>query len=158
MEKKTGVGYGVGRYASARALHSCSQVYAFLLETWCLVGGFPGVLAYDDACHLSKYVLNGVRFCVDNVNVLQRGFARFTQFVVDPFHFPNHKDQDYCKEFMDPGKVEAAKGVNMEVRAACDKPGHAHAFVRRAAAATAAAGASANLRLCVARVLLIGGW
>jgi hypothetical protein len=98
---------------------SCSQVYAWLLLLFTMLGGVPGVLAYDDACHLIKFIMNAVRFDLKNVNCMQRLLARFTQLCVDPFHFGGHKKTDaFCQEHMDPKKLALAKDVNMEVRRA----------------------------------------
>jgi hypothetical protein len=96
-------------------LCSISQIYDFVLETFQTVGGVPHFLAYDDACHLSKYVFNKVRFEAKNVNALQRLLARSTTMVVDPFHFPGHKDPS-CKQFNDPGAFKELDKINMEVR------------------------------------------
>ena len=98
---------------------SMQQVYAWLLETFCLVGGVPGLLAYDDACHLSKFMMNMCRFSVDNVTCVQRLLARETQLCVDPFHYPGHVDTKFCKVHMNPANIDEAKEVNMEVRARC---------------------------------------
>ena len=37
------------RARGAGAVGSMQQVYAWLLQTFCLVGGVPSLLAYDDA-------------------------------------------------------------------------------------------------------------
>ena len=97
---------------------SKAQVYECLLDAFARVGGVPHVFAYDDGCHLSKYMLNPIRFEAQNVTLLQRLFA-YTLIVVDPFHFPGHVDQQ-CKLYHDPSKFKELKNVNMEVS---DVPG-----------------------------------
>ena len=72
---------------------SMSQVYLFLYDTFYLEQvPPPKVLAYDDACHLSKFLIN-------RIQDKNSAFAEWlildskagVKIVCDRFHFPNHK-------------------------------------------------------------------
>jgi len=103
------------RLSSSGARRSISQVYELLLEAFDWTGGTPQALAYDDMCHMGKYMFNPVRADAENVTPQQRLLAT-TLLAVDPFHFRGHKDQ-HCTDYYDPGKISKLRGVNMEVRA-----------------------------------------
>ena len=66
-------------------------MYLFLYETFYVEGvPTPKVLAYDDACHLSKFMINRFStsfFAQWLCNDAHCGVKIFC----DRFHFPNHK-------------------------------------------------------------------
>ena len=73
----------------------------------------PDVIAYDDACHLLKF-LQGKR---DKGSTFAGLLLRKITFVVDRFHFRNHVSP-WCKLYVNPKKAEddgfLAKETNTE--------------------------------------------
>ena len=68
----------------------------------------PKVVAYDDGCHLLKFLKNRADPCGGNY-----GYSKFAHWlltfvliVVDRFHFPNHVDEKFCKVHCDPFKCK----------------------------------------------------
>ena len=65
----------------------------------------PLVWAYDDACHLKKYLINRVnvgwfvRWLITGVD------GTFRSVFCDRFHYPNHKS-DWCKANVNPAKCK----------------------------------------------------
>ena len=104
-----------GLFIGVRELYgseSLTQVHLFLLELFAKHEvPLPTVLAYDDACHLLKF-LKGAKRCS----------SRFTawllakvKFVVDRFHWPNHKDEKFCALNVNPKKcAELGPSTNTE--------------------------------------------
>lgn len=58
---------------------------------------FPGVLCYDDACHLKKFAQNAVR--CELTQVAKR--MKDMKMVCDKFHFRNYVDS-WCKANCNP--------------------------------------------------------
>ncbi|GAQ93132.1 hypothetical protein KFL_013170020 [Klebsormidium nitens] len=94
-----------------------SQVYAFLIIMWSILGNVPSLFGYDDGCHLARYILNKVRFIKEKMTTIQWRFANECRVFVDKFHFPNHVG-DWCQDMMDPYKLSALDGVDTQV---CEK-------------------------------------
>jgi hypothetical protein len=83
---------------------------AFLLNIIDDVKTFPKYIIYDDACHLSKYVINKAKFKFNNLT--ERGKLLSESIIVcDRFHFIKHVD-NWCNEHCDPDKHEGLKGMN----------------------------------------------
>ena len=98
-----------GLFLAAKELYgaeSLTQVHLFLFEIF-FVHGLkerpPTVFAYDDACHLKKFLLK---------RLATSRFARWLlrekmiQIVCDRFHFPNHTDA-WCKANVNPALCTA---------------------------------------------------
>ena len=86
---------------------SLSQVYLYLKWLYQNMNDYPNLLAYDDACHLKRFVNR--RSCTPIGNVI----ASLT-IVVDKFHFKNHVDK-WCRANVNPYKVPAFQNLNTEV-------------------------------------------
>ncbi len=87
---------------------SLSQVYCFLIKLYSLCV-LPLSLAYDDGCHLSKFVKNVKRAATTAV---ARVLASLI-IVVDRMHFKGHKDK-WCKKHMNPDKYREFDRLNTE--------------------------------------------
>ena len=102
----------------------------------------PTVIGYDDACRKLYGCLQTVLWtqmrvvyaashsyvCIlppDLLKFLQQPFRRTSKFTawllrkvsfcVDKFHWPNHKDEKFCRKFVDPNKCVALQsGMNLE--------------------------------------------
>ena len=74
---------------------------------------FPNLLAYDDACHLKKFISNPVRA---NTTEYAEFFAAL-RIVVDKMHFVNHVDK-WCRSNVNPYTDELFKNINTE---ACEQ-------------------------------------
>eukprot|EP00732_Lithocolla_globosa_P008113 Lithocolla_globosa_v1_NODE_11172_length_529_cov_36.339662.p1 type:complete len:125 gc:universal NODE_11172_length_529_cov_36.339662:97-471(+) len=72
---------------------SKTQVFLFLLRVFDLVEQFPKYIAYDDACHLSKFVNARGEW-----NNLTRALA-LVIFMCDRLHYKKHTDP-WCKKNM----------------------------------------------------------
>jgi hypothetical protein len=110
------VGWSCGIVIHLQELYgseSLSQLYAHLLGLWMIIYYVPPYFFYDDGCHLARYLLNPVRFWVENTTIWQRTFST-TRVFIDRMHFPNHVDA-WCKAHMDPKDVTAATGANTQV-------------------------------------------
>ena len=80
---------------------SMSQVYLFLYEAFYVQQvPTPRVLAYDDACHLSKFFINRLDTSAF-AQWLVRKEHQGVEIYVDRFHFVNHKSF-WCKLNVDP--------------------------------------------------------
>ena len=98
------------RLSSDSAPSPSHQVHLFLCKIffrWKLP--VPKVLVYDDACHLLAFLMNRV----DRAE--QFGYSKFAwwllkykavKLVVDRFHWRNHKNNPFCKRWVDPSKCE----------------------------------------------------
>ena len=85
---------------------SLTQVHLFLFEAFFVHGlkdSAPQVFAYDDACHLLKFLKNRVEKSIFAHWLLK---VMKIWIVCDRFHFPNHKDP-WCKKHVDPAKCKA---------------------------------------------------
>ena len=71
---------------------------------------FPKLFAYDDACHLKRFVNKETSTEVGKL------FASLTM-VVDKLHFKNHVDR-WCKQNVNPHKVKEFDNLNTE---ACEQ-------------------------------------
>ena len=60
----------------------------------------PTVLAYDDACHLLKFLQSAKRCS----SAFTSWLLAKVKFVVDRFHWPNHKDEKFCALWVNPSK------------------------------------------------------
>ena len=69
----------------------------------------PKVLCYDDACHLLQFLRNRCH------RAEEFGYSKFAcwflyvkqvKIVCDRFHFPNHKNNPFCKANVDPSKCK----------------------------------------------------
>lgn len=86
------------------------QVHLFLYEVFFRDGlPVPKVLCYDDACHLLLYLRNR------SGDHEKYGYSKFAwwllyhkavKVVCDRFHFPNHKNNPFCKANVDPEKCK----------------------------------------------------
>ena len=90
---------------------SLSQVYVFLTWLWHVMINFPKLLAYDDACHLKRFVNSRQK-------TLAGKFLASIIMVVDKMHFKNHIDK-WCRQNVNPHKVAAFNNLNTE---ACEQP------------------------------------
>eukprot|EP00732_Lithocolla_globosa_P002909 Lithocolla_globosa_v1_NODE_2087_length_2166_cov_20.599057.p1 type:complete len:117 gc:universal NODE_2087_length_2166_cov_20.599057:1769-1419(-) len=69
--------------------------------------GFPKFIAYDDACHLFRFVQNRVKdFPIAEPLAL-------CTWMVDRLHFKNHIDK-WCKENMNPANVPGIEFLSTE--------------------------------------------
>ncbi len=87
---------------------SLSQVYCFLVKLYsqCVL---PQKLAYDDGCHLKKFVTNLKRASTTAVAAILAALL----IVVDRMHFKGHKDK-WCKKHMNPDKHREFDKLNTE--------------------------------------------
>lgn len=90
---------------------SLTQVYLFMVWLVKTMLAFPTLLAYDDACHLKRFIN-------------KRAFTKIGEFlsksctlVVDKLHFKNHTDR-WCRANVNPHKVAAFDELNTE---ACEQ-------------------------------------
>lgn len=102
-----GIIYGFSELFGSESL---SQIYCILLWLQANAECFPSNLAYDDGCHLYKFVRN-----VDRASTTKeaRQLADLN-IVVDRMHFRNHVDK-WCKLHMNPDKNKEFKDINTEV-------------------------------------------
>ena len=93
---------------------SLTQVHLFLYQVFFLHGlEPPAVLAYDDACHLSMYLLNRLkRFGRSALAVFILVHMKM-KIVVDKFHWRNHTGK-FCKENNNPYECPMIKGRRTE--------------------------------------------
>lgn len=78
-----------------RELYGCeslTQVYIFLIWLAKVLELFPHLLAYDDACHLKKIIMNPIR----TEKTEYSKFLTTLRIVVDKMHFANHVDK-WCR-------------------------------------------------------------
>jgi hypothetical protein len=104
--------FNCGIVTGITELHGCeslSQVYIFLIWLWHTLILFPKLLAYDDGCHLKKFVMNPIR----KSKTLASKLLSDLTIVVDKMHFKNHTDK-WCRLNVNPNKVEAFKNLNTE--------------------------------------------
>lgn len=95
---------------------SLSQVYIFLVWLVKTMLEFPHLLAYDDACHLKKFVCNPIR--CNKTDVAK--FIAALKIVVDKMHFCNHVDK-WCRRNVNPYTDDVFNGINTE---ACEQTFH----------------------------------
>ena len=95
---------------------SLSQVYMFLVWLTKEMDNFPKLLAYDDACHLKRFVNNPVR---SNKSDSAKLLAEI-RMVVDKMHFANHVDK-WCRRNVNPYTDDLFKDINTE---ACEQTFH----------------------------------
>lgn len=93
---------------------SLTQVHLFLYQVFFLHGlEPPQVLAYDDACHLSMYLLNRLqRFGRSALAVFILLHVKM-KIVVDKFHWRNHTGK-FCRENNNPYECPMIKGRRTE--------------------------------------------
>ena len=96
--------------------HKFYLFLVWLVKTIMTMVNFPKLLAYDDACHLQKFVCNPVR--CDKTSVAK--FIAALIIVVDKMHFCNHVDK-WCRRNVNPYTNDAFKDVNTE---ACEQTFH----------------------------------
>ena len=69
----------------------------------------PAVFVYDDACHLLAFLLNRID------RAAEFGYSKFAwwlvkfkavKFVVDRFHWRNHKNNPFCKKWVNPANCK----------------------------------------------------
>ena len=80
--------YNCGIIVGITELFGCeslSQVYAFLTWLWYTILLFPKLLAYDDSCHLKRFVNR-------RQSTLDGKFLASLVIVVDKMHLKNHVD------------------------------------------------------------------
>ena len=90
---------------------SMTQVHNFLFEAYSVDKiQKPKVFAYDDACHLKKFLLNR-----QATSPLARFLLKDMEIVCDRFHFPNHKSL-WCKANVNPAncKIPGFERANTE--------------------------------------------
>ena len=95
---------------------SLSQVYMFLVWLVKEMPNFPHLLAYDDACHLKRFICNPVRADKSEISKL----LATLRIVVDKMHFVNHVDK-WCRRNVNPYLDETFKDINTE---ACEQTFH----------------------------------
>ena len=86
----------------------------------------PKVLCYDDACHLLLFLRNRAG------DHAKYGYSKFAwwllyakqvKVVCDRFHFPNHKNNKFCKDNVDPEKCkELGPRTNTEAAEEARRP------------------------------------
>jgi hypothetical protein len=89
---------------------SLSQIYIFLTWLWYTIINFPKLLAYDDACHLKRFVNSRQK-------TISGKFIASLKMVVDKMHFKNHVDK-WCRQNVNPHKVPEFNNLNTE---ACEQ-------------------------------------
>ena len=105
--------YNCGIVVGITELFGCEslrQVYVFLTWLWSILLLFPKLLAYDDACHLKRFVNN-------RQSTVAAKFLASIIMVVDKMHFKNHVDK-WCKQNVNPNKVKEFDNLNTE---ACEQ-------------------------------------
>ena len=75
-----------------------------------MIYNFVGLLAYDDACHLKRFIDRR------STTPLGKALAQL-KIVVDKMHFRNHTDP-WCKKNVNPYKCPDFVGINTE---ACEQ-------------------------------------
>lgn len=111
--------YNCGIINGVRELYGCeslTQVYLFLIWLVKVLITFPHLLAYDDACHLKKFITNPVRA---NKSEYSK-FLVTLRLVVDKMHFANHVDK-WCRRNVNPYTDELFQNINTE---ACEQTFH----------------------------------
>lgn len=86
---------------------SLTQVYMFLVWLYETMDSFPKLLAYDDACHLKRFMNKRMDTPIGKL------LGSLT-VVVDKFHFKNHVDK-WCRANVNPYKVPDFQNLNTEV-------------------------------------------
>ncbi|XP_076101176.1 uncharacterized protein LOC143070960 [Mytilus galloprovincialis] len=108
--------YNCGIINGMTELYGCeslTQVYMFLVWLAKELLHFPNLLAYDDACHLKKFIINPVR-----INKSQYSqFLATLRIVVDKMHFANHVDK-WCRRNVNPYTDDQFNNINTE---ACEQ-------------------------------------
>jgi hypothetical protein len=108
--------YNCGIINGMRELYGCeslTQVYMFLIWLAMVLQCFPKLLAYDDACHLKKFIVNPVR----SGKSVYAKFLSNLIIVVDKMHFANHVDK-WCRRNVNPYTNDLFKNINTE---ACEQ-------------------------------------
>ncbi|CAC5359321.1 unnamed protein product [Mytilus coruscus] len=100
---KCGIVVGITELFGSKSL---SHVYFFLTWLWQTILLFPMLLAYDDACHLKRFVNR-------RQNTISGKFLATLIMVVYKMHFKNHVDK-WCKQNLNPHKVAAFNSLNTE--------------------------------------------
>ena len=101
--------YNCGIIAGIDELFGCEslkQIYIFMEFLEKNMIKFPDLWAYDDACHLKRFVNKR------QTTLLGKKFADLVM-VVDKMHFANHKDP-WCRKNVNPHLVEAFNSLNTE--------------------------------------------
>eukprot|EP00732_Lithocolla_globosa_P000469 Lithocolla_globosa_v1_NODE_140_length_5790_cov_49.678989.p3 type:complete len:295 gc:universal NODE_140_length_5790_cov_49.678989:4262-5146(+) len=86
---------------------SCTQMLLFLMVLFQTIGEVPPFFAYDDGCHLFRFIQNR-KHLHDIILQLSK-----TTMMIDRMHYPNHTDK-WCKENMNPYKLEEIIGYSTE--------------------------------------------
>ena len=93
---------------------SLTQVHLFLYMAFFLHSlEPPEVLAYDDACHLSMYLLNRLGRFGRSVLAVYLIIKCKIHIVVDKFHWKNHTGK-FCKKNNNPYKCKQVRGNRTE--------------------------------------------
>lgn len=111
--------YNCGIIVGVTELFGCeslTQVYMFLVWLVHVMMIFPNLLAYDDACHLKRFVSNPIRADKTEVSRLLASI----RMVVDKMHFANHVDK-WCRRNVNPYTDDIFKDINTE---ACEQTFH----------------------------------
>mmetsp|Transcript_29529 Transcript_29529/g.60372 ORF Transcript_29529/g.60372 Transcript_29529/m.60372 type:complete len:772 (+) Transcript_29529:124-2439(+) len=93
---------------------SLSQVYMHLVDLYEVHGDYlPNNLAYDDGCHLRRFV----ELRKDLFDMAKRFWDKVAcRIVVDRFHWKNHvKGHEYCQEHCNPYENKDIEGANSEI-------------------------------------------